>query len=66
LTQREVSTEQRIDAVENHSTESQVKSVLADAADFRVSTEESTELVVGRIVEWIQSGNASQITEKVR
>lgn len=66
LSQREFSTKERIDAVESHSTESQVKSVLSDAADFRVSTEESADLVVGKIVEWIQSGNASQITEKVR
>jgi cytidylate kinase/transcriptional regulator with XRE-family HTH domain len=66
LAQRESSTEQRIVAVENHSTESQVKNVLSDAADFHVSTEDSADVVVGKIVDWIQSGDASQPKEKVR
>ena len=66
LSLREFSTQERIDAVEKHSTESQVKRILSDAADFHVSTEESTDLVVGKIVEWIQSGNASQTMEKAR
>lgn len=64
LSRREPSTELRIHLVENHSTEIEVKSVLADAADFRVSTEEGTELAVSRIVEWIQSGDTSQIIRK--
>jgi cytidylate kinase len=66
LTEREFSTKQRVEAVESHSTESQVKNVLFDAADFRVSTEDSADVVVDKIVDWIQSGNASQIYEKVR
>ncbi len=66
LSQREFSTEQRITAVENHSTESQVKNVLSDAADFHISTEESTDIVVGKIVDWIQSGKASQLIQKAR
>jgi transcriptional regulator with XRE-family HTH domain/cytidylate kinase len=64
LAEREFSTDERIRAVESHSTESQVKDVLFDAADFRVSTETSTEVVVDKIVDWIQSGNASAFEER--
>jgi cytidylate kinase len=66
LNEREPSTTARIQAVENHSTESQVKNVLLESADFRVSTREATEVVINKIVDWIQSGNAGQVYEKVR
>ncbi len=66
LSQREFSTEERVTAVENHSTESQVKNVLSEAADFHVSTADSTDVVVGKIIEWIQSGNTSQIQQEAR
>ena len=61
LNEREPSTPDRIEAVENHSTESQAKSVLPESADFRVSTQETPEVVIDRIVDWIESGNTVQM-----
>jgi transcriptional regulator with XRE-family HTH domain/cytidylate kinase len=66
LNEREPSTTARMQAVEGHSTESQVKDVLSESADFHVSTREPSELVIDRIVDWIQSGNANQTRERVR
>jgi transcriptional regulator with XRE-family HTH domain/cytidylate kinase len=61
LKEREPSTPDRIEAVENHSTESQVKNVLPESADLRVSTQEKPEVVVDKIVDWIESGNTAQM-----
>jgi transcriptional regulator with XRE-family HTH domain/cytidylate kinase len=66
LNEREPSTTARMKAVESHSTESQVKDVLSESADFHVSTREPNELVIDKIVDWIQSGNANQTRERVR
>jgi cytidylate kinase/transcriptional regulator with XRE-family HTH domain/Zn-dependent peptidase ImmA (M78 family) len=60
LEKREQSTPDRTWAVESHSTEKQVKHILPQQADLRISTQETEEVVVHRIVEWVQSGNTSQ------
>jgi transcriptional regulator with XRE-family HTH domain/cytidylate kinase len=58
LEQREESSEQRMKAVEEHSTERQVKDVLPAEADLNVNTSDEPELVVQRIVEWIHAGSS--------
>ena len=65
LNEREPSSTDRMKAVESHSTESQVKDVLSESADFHVSTKEPSNLVIDKIVDWIQSGNANQTRERV-
>jgi hypothetical protein len=59
LEKRESSTPDRTKAVESHSTERQVRDILPQNADLRISTQGPEEIVVEKIVEWIQSGNTS-------
>lgn len=58
LQQREDSSEPRMRAIEEHSTEKQVKDVLPAEADLNIDTCEEPELVVQRIVEWIHAGSS--------
>jgi transcriptional regulator with XRE-family HTH domain/cytidylate kinase len=59
LERREESSVQRMKALEEHSTEKQVKDVLPAEADLNVDTSEDPERVVQRIVEWIHAGSAT-------
>jgi cytidylate kinase len=58
LEQREESSEQRTKAIEEHSTEKQVKDVLPAEADLNIDTSEEPDLVVQKIVEWIHAGSS--------
>lgn len=56
LEEREQSSEERTKAVEEHSTERQVKEILPAEADFRIGTDQEPEVVVRKIIEWIHAG----------
>jgi transcriptional regulator with XRE-family HTH domain/cytidylate kinase len=56
LEEREQSSEERTKAVEEHSTEKQVKEILPAEADFRIGTDQEPEAVVRKIIEWIHAG----------
>jgi len=56
LEEREKSSQERTKAVEEHSTEKQVKDILPAEADFRIGTDQPSEVVVQKIIEWIHEG----------
>lgn len=56
LEEREPSSDERTKAIEEHSTERQVKEILPAEADFRIRTDQEPEAVVRRIIEWIHAG----------
>ena len=45
-------------AIEEHSTERQVKDVLPAEADLNIDTSEEPDLVVQKIIEWIHAGSS--------
>lgn len=58
LAQREESSQERMKAIEEHSTERQVKDVLPAEADLNIDTSEEPDLVVQKIIEWIHAGSS--------
>jgi len=56
LEEREPSSDERTKAIEEHSTERQVKEILPAEADFRIGTDQEPETVVRKIIEWIHAG----------